>query len=168
MTGAMFNGADDYVDLEEGKPTDLTGDITISAWINPEGWGEGSSGSIIDNGKLRYILYATTTGVILTSNNNAWAYSADNSISTNTWKRILVTRPSAGTNTNFYIDGVLSGDANQNSGTPEGGTTNTFIGNREANDRTFDGKIANIKIWNRKIGAIEESRRMFQEGRKAA
>lgn len=144
-----FDGSDDYIDLGADKPTDLTGDITISAWINPEGWGENNQGRIIDNGKL--LMFIVSDGrVFLYSNASLSTASQTSSISLNTWQHVLITRNSAGDETNFYIDGVLSGTANQNSGTPSNiDLTNTFIGNREAGDKTFDGQISGLKIWNR-------------------
>ena len=47
-----FDGSDDKVDLGSDKPNDGTGAITISAWINPTTFGEGSRGYIITNGKM--------------------------------------------------------------------------------------------------------------------
>ena len=64
----------------------------------------------------------------------------------NTWYHIVCTSTDIGI-ANFYIDGVLSGTANQNSGTPTAGTTNIIIGNRNAGDRTFDGRIADLIVW---------------------
>ena len=143
-----FDGTDDYIDLGADAPTDLTGDLTISAWINPSGWGEFGEGRIIDNGKLRFVIYSTNNRIRFESVAGVSIYSADNSISLNAYQHILVTRPSAGTNTNIYINGVLSGTPNQNSGTPTGGTTNTTIGSNAALNRTFDGQISGLKIWN--------------------
>ena len=168
LTGAMFNGVDDYIDLGAGKPTDLTGDITISARVNIESYGENNEGRIIDNGKFIIRMSAYSTGRYgISSDGSTFVYCLLGYYKPNTWTNIIVTRNSAGDDNDFYINGALVSSGG-NSGTPVGGTTNTFIGNRDAGDRTFDGQIVNIKIWNREIGEIEESRRMFQEGRKAA
>jgi len=147
-----FDGTDDYIDLGADKPTDLTGDITISAWIYPESAGENGGGRIIDNGK--FVAFTTGARTAFTGDDSTVIQSAESIVFDN-WYHLLITRPSAGTNTNIYINGVLSGTANQDSGTPAGGTTNTFIGNRDAGDRTFDGQISGLKIWNRVLSTDE-------------
>jgi len=150
-----FDGTDDYIDLGADAPTDLTGDITISAWINPSGWGEGGWGRVLDNNKLRIFSNLVKKNFSLSSDGSAIVSSSNDSIVLNTWQYILITRPSAGTNTNIYINGVLSGTANHDSGDPTAGDTNTFIGNNNANDKTFDGQISGMKIWNRVLSTNE-------------
>ena len=76
--------------------------------------------------------------------------SADNSITLQKWQHICVTRTAAGI-ANIYINNVLSGSADQASGTPAAGTTNVFIGNRSAGDRTFDGLIDEVRFYNKVI-----------------
>jgi len=148
-----FNGTTDFIDLGADKPSDLTGDITIGCWIRPEGWGGGGYGRIITNKYLGnndgfYLGItnnASKNAVILESATLDGKLSGDDSITLNTWQHILATRESDGT-TNFYINGIQSGVLNQDSGTPEAGTTNTFIGNNNIGDRAFDGQIKNLKI----------------------
>lgn len=148
-----FDGTDDYIDLGLNKPTNLTGDITVSAWINPEVIG---IDAILDNGEIIFYIYPSTDKILFSSNGGGiYIYSDNNSLSSNIWQHILVTRPSAGTNTNIYINGILGATANQNSGTPAAGTTNTFIGNRATLDRDFDGDMSDFKIWNRVLSASE-------------
>jgi len=149
-----FDGTDDYIDIGADNPSDLTGDITISAWINPEGWGQVGNGRIIDNGRFKAFV-STVGDVRFFSTTSPFLIGGAGDVTLNTWTHFLITRPSSGTNTNLYINGVLSGNANQDSGTPAGGTTNTFIGNNEATTRTFDGQISNLKIYNRVLSTDE-------------
>ena len=51
------------------------------------------------------------------------------------------------------MNGVLSGAANQDSGTPAIGTTNTFIGNKDDGLRAFDGKIAKVRLYSYAMSA---------------
>ena len=158
-----FDGVDDYIDLGGEKPSDLTGDITISAWINPVTVGE-TAGRIIDNGKF-LVAINSSQRAILSSDNSTLVYSATDDIQYNTWQHVLFTRNAAGDETNCYIDGVLSGTANQDSGTPSGASlTNTFIGNREANDRTFNGQISGVKVWSR-ILSVDEINSLYNRER---
>ena len=48
--GQWFDGVDDYVDLGSAATVDdlFAGGGTVSAWIRPTGWGEGSYGRILD------------------------------------------------------------------------------------------------------------------------
>lgn len=58
---------------------------------------------------------------------------------------------------NFYIDSKLSEIGAQSSGIPVAGTTNTFIGNNEAGNKTFNGQIAELKIFSKILSADEIS-----------
>lgn len=130
--------------LDAGSFGDLTGDLTILAWIKPFGWGEDGTGRILDNGKLKYGVIITNDRMFITSNSTL-VYSANNSIDLNKWQFIAVTRTSAGI-VNHYINGILSGTPNQNSDTPVAASTNLFIGNKEAVSATFNGNIPIVKI----------------------
>lgn len=142
----IFNGSTSKIDLG----CDFIGikPIAISAWIYLDGWGEGTSGNIVNNGKTMIYFY-NDTGVknYLRFHRDATTLAFSASVfQLNTWYHIVCTSTDIGI-ANFYIDGVLSGTANQNSGTPTAGTTNIIIGNRNAGDRTFDGRIADLIVW---------------------
>ena len=148
-----FDGSDDKVDLGSDKPNDGTGAITISAWINPTTFGEGSRGYVITNGKMFLYVNDSDDKLTLSRDGETEHHSADDSISTGSWQHIAVASASDGTNTNFYVNGALSGDANQNVGTPVAGNTNTFIGNNNGGNRTFHGNMDEVSIWNTALSA---------------
>lgn len=157
--GKIYNGTTSYIDLGADKPTDLTGDINISARINPTTKGEGNSGNVINNGKLLIRDTANINPYIVFTSNGGINYSfSGNDISYGSWQHIMVTRKSAGI-ANFYINGVLSGTAEQDSGTPVAGTNNTFIGNAAGAISTFDGIIGLIVIVSRIKSYIEITRK---------
>ena len=152
-----FDGANTKIDC--GSDFIGTSACTIEAWIYLDGWGEGGVssqlGRILDNGNCKL----TVNSDYLSPNNNLLfqsitgaetvARSAANSLSLNQWYHIVVTRTSANPAlANLYINGVLSGTANQSSGTPTAGTTNVIIGNNNAQTLTFDGPIARVDIYN--------------------
>jgi len=143
-----FDGTDDKVDLGSDKPNDGTGAITISAWVNPTTFGENSKGYIITNGKMFLYVNDTSDRVTFSRDGETEKNSADDSISTGSWQHIVVISDSDGDNTNFYINGALNGTANQDATGPVAGDTNTFIGNNNAGDRTFHGKISEVALWN--------------------
>ncbi len=145
---AVFDGADSKVDTG----TDMIGTkaVTVMGWIKPSGWGEGSLGRIIDNGKFYMFTFNNHDYIGLTSAGSSPIYSSSNSISLNNWQFVSVTREADGT-VNYYIGDLdtapaLSGSADQNSGVPVAGTTNVIIGNNNTQTRTFDGLISNLQV----------------------
>jgi hypothetical protein len=74
--------------------------------------------------------------------------SSNNSVALDKWYHVAITRTATGI-ANFYINGKLSGIANQNSGAPINGTTNVIVGNRLAGDRSFAGNIMPLTIYNK-------------------
>lgn len=156
-----FDGVDTKIDT--GTNMVGTGTNSVSAWIKAIGYGEdGTNGVIFDNGKFRLSI-SVAQKVFITSNSINFSGSAVNSIQLNTWYYIVGTREADGT-ANLYIDGVLSGNANQDSGTPEAGITNLIIGNNDAQDDTFDGIIADARIYN-KVLTPTEIRMAYKRGR---
>jgi hypothetical protein len=124
----------------------LTGNISISARIKINAFGEGSAGRIVDNTKC--ILYTNSSGYLTFTRDGSTAInSGAASIAINTWYNIVVTSTAAGV-TNFYINGVLSGTANQAAGTPVSGTSLCIL-NEAGGTKTLDGIECNVRIHNR-------------------
>lgn len=127
--------------------------FTISAWTNPASAGE-LTGRIFDKSEfqnaqngLTYFMSANRVGFI--NNNGTIIYSNNNSINYNQWQHVLVTVNSSGLVTH-YINGTVSGTGT--TGVPSGITTTNAlaIGNRSrATDRDFDGKISDVRFYNR-------------------
>lgn len=154
-----FDGAS--TDIDTGLDSIGTSATTISAWVYLDSWGEGSeptAGRIISNGKATFNFIQSTGVLRFSSNFSTGATSAAGSITTGNWYHVAVTRTSASPAlTNLYINGTLSGTANQSSGNPTAGTSNVHIGNNSATagSASFDGKISDVKIFNRVLSATE-------------
>jgi len=138
-----FDGADSKLDC--GSELAGSGDVTIISWIKPFSRGESGFSRIVDNNKL--ICFMTTNNRISTSSDGGVTQvnSSNDSIVFLEYSCVIITRTSAGV-VNFYVNGVLSGSANQDSGTPAAGTTNFLIGNDNTQVRTFDGNIPITKL----------------------
>src|SRR3989344_6090121 len=155
-----FDGTNDRIAI--GSDLIGTGADTISAWIKADSYGGGSFGRIESNGQTLFYVNnidgANIPGLRFTSNGaNNIADSAAGSIQLSTWYHVVATRNSSGV-ANIYINGVLSGAANQNSGTPGAGTTNVQIGGRTSDDaRNFDGLIDEVRVYNRVLTGTEIS-----------
>lgn len=138
-----FDGVDDAL----VKAVDLigVGDATIVAVIKPRGFGGASTGRVVSNGKTYVYVNDTNDCINVTSNDSTIVVSATNSIVLNSSYIIIVTRSAAGL-INIYINGTLSGSADQSSGTPVAGS-DTYVGNRAAFDRAFNGWIGELLIY---------------------
>jgi hypothetical protein len=142
--------------------------FTVSAWIKPRGFGEVNLGRIVNKrnpaGTAGWTLFLTGKGSALFRQafnvaGGGWI-TPINSVTLNTWQHVAVTYDSASTANRpiFYINGKLvttsvadspSGSKNSDSATP------LSIGNTSTLDRTFNGAIDDVRIYNRILGATE-------------
>jgi hypothetical protein len=156
--GAYLDSVDDLITSE----TDVigTGNITVCATIYLLGWGGGGLGRIFDNGTFIMAVNQGGTNFYLTSDNVSVANSGD--IGLNTKCRIVGTRDTNGIS-NLYVNKVLSGTANQNSGTLTSGTKLLTIGNRLAGDRSFSGYIDDLIVYPRifTLADVQQDYAMF-------
>lgn len=101
---------------------------------------------LIDNGKFVVYINSSTGAVSVESDGTTIALGASSAIVTGTTYVLIVTRDPSGL-VNIYINGVLSGTANQSSGTPSTSSP-TYIGNNAALNRGLQGGIGFIAIYN--------------------
>lgn len=165
-----FDNVDDYVQIPHNAAqlgANLASGFTISAWINPRTLGEGSGGNrgrILDkstgtagNGGFKLSM-ATTNRLQFQLNAGAEPLSANNAVPFGVWTHVLATISSAQL-VNYYVNGVLNGTANQDLVQTIATITTTRvlrIGNRSSGtDRTFDGGIKDVKMWNRVLSTAE-------------
>lgn len=149
--GLQFFGTNGKVSMTGNSG--LTGDITIATRVKVTGISANSR--IFDGGGYIYFYPAPSTGNLILSRNGGskGAVAANATSILNQWVDVIVTSTSVGI-TNIYINGVLSGSANQDAGTPVSGTA-WVIGNRSANDRPFHGTISDLRIYNRILSTNE-------------
>ena len=127
-----------------------TTDITFATEITPLTL----AGRIFDNSKL--LVYVNPSGYLTVSRDGITLInSAAASIAINTNYKIAITSTSAGA-TNIYINGVLSGTANQAAGTPASGTT-WNLGNNAASNQAFTGRMKTPIVENRIMTSDEIS-----------
>lgn len=149
--GALdFDGAASAIDL--GSDVIGIGADSACAWIYADGNHEGAAGGrIVSNKQFDFTVDNATTQIVFSSDANAHiATSAAGSLAQGVWHHICATRAADGT-ANLYTNGALSGAANQNSGTPAAGVVNVYVGNRDGADRTFNGKLDDIRIYDRAL-----------------
>lgn len=179
-------------DLNVGIDNNILGigDFTVCAWIsmrniqpniNPTDSNDltaklnGMTDRIISNGvTIFYATYGDTPGTYKlneTNNDPLAQYPAGSAseILLNKWQNVCLTRNSSGA-ANFYVDGHLSGPANQTGGgvptnTPNPNNPNKYvhIGNQENFDlnKFFDGNIDDVRIYDRILAADEINKIYF-------
>ncbi|MBI2676665.1 MAG: LamG domain-containing protein [Candidatus Yanofskybacteria bacterium] len=149
-----FDGVDDWIDPNN----EVIGSsaATVSAWIKPSSLGEGSTGSIVNNGKTIFRM-ASSNRLAFISDGAIIAVSATNAFTIGPWLHVLATRDATGV-ANIYLNGVRTGTADQSSGTPATGTTDMAIGNNTATTTAFDGTIDDVRIYNRVLSVAEVKR----------
>jgi hypothetical protein len=139
-----FDGANSKIDC--ASQIAGAGNITLLAWFNATGYGEVNAGRIVDNGKFWVRVNSTNTTITVTSDGATEVSAATASAGLSAEIFVAVTRTSTGV-VNIYKNGVLSGSANQASGTPAGGSTNLIIGNNTGQTATFNGTLSHVRIF---------------------
>ena len=152
-----------YVNLPTGVVSSLTGDYTVSTWVNPASntsWqrvfdiGASSSASmfltISDGTELRF---AITTG------NGAGGEQRLNSsaklLPLNQWSLVTVTV--AGTTGTMYVNGqvVATNTAMTLHPSTFGQSTKNYIGKSQYSDPALNGSVDDFNIYNRALSATE-------------
>ncbi|MBI2557708.1 hypothetical protein HYW20_00130 [Candidatus Woesearchaeota archaeon] len=169
--GAMdFDGSDDYVDAGSDTSLDGTGSgpMTYSAWIYPKGVGEGADGGIINRdddtnvGWTNFALQNTasiyfsrdylTTNLVRGAVNNVITYGA--------WQHVAVTWDGSATasNVHIYVNGQEVSYESTTNGVDALQVSEAhpiIIGNKLTAERTFNGTIDEVAIWNRSLSSAE-------------
>lgn len=151
-SGALFFDGKDKISTS----SDFLGTspLTISAWVYAVSTGGSSTGMIINNSKT-LLKIGFNNRLIFSSNGGSGIHAGNNSLPLHIWKHVVVTRDAAGV-ANFYINGVVKGAINQNSGLPVAGLP-VAIGNRANGSPTmaWSGIIDDLRVYNRVLSSSE-------------
>ena len=146
--GLQFDGNDDYIST--GNDPVQTNTITACSWIKP--YAGDIVRVIVSNVDFLFYVYVgsdPTEKLVVTSDNGSHGVSSDtHSITLNAWQYVCAKRLSDG-KTTFYINGIQSGAADQDSGTPTDiSSTGLSIGARYDGAYSFSGLVDDVKIYN--------------------
>jgi len=153
-----FDGDDDYVDAGNDASLDIKDAITIEAWIYYQG---GRSYPRIND---KYP--APSINIEQVSDRLAWYSEIGSSlvdfrfpntiISRDVWSHIVVTYANDAEHAiKAYVNGQLKDTKINFSGQLSTTATHLVIGNRLAQDRTFNGLIDEVRIYNRALSLAE-------------
>lgn len=154
-----FNGEDNLIEASDAPQLFLNEDFTISAWIRPESI---KSQQIVLKGPVVNGPTAAPFGLSLSATGD-YRFMVKTSVDTyiatdenypiNTWA--FMTGVKVGNNIKLYVDGVLVAQESIN-GLLMDETAPMYIGSRtQSVGNTFDGKIDDVKIYNRALSDSE-------------
>jgi hypothetical protein len=149
----LFNATDK---IDAGIDFIGVGAMSFTGWIRFNGLGGNGGGRVFDNGNCILNVSATFGGSLQFRSDGAtsyFTYSPTFSVPSR-WIFVAVTRDAAGL-ANIYINGVLSGSANQNSGTPGAATSNLFIGNKSDLSRNSNANFDSFRFF-RRVLTVQE------------
>jgi hypothetical protein len=156
----VFDGVDDYVDCGNNDNLNISNEITIEAWVYYRGIGEYQYPRIIDK-------YPGYSIYIYGGNNKLGWYGKigeesldfqfpNTVIPKNVWSHIVVTYTNNAEHAiKVYLNNELKDSIATHSGQLSTATTHLVIGNRLAQDRTFNGIISDVAIYNRALSSQE-------------
>lgn len=151
------NASGNYIDCGNAATLQIAGAITIDAWVNPTT--RSSLGNVVaKNGNTGYRFRLDSAAGAL------WWYVSGNSImggttALNTWAHLVVSGDGSGLYA--YINGVQVA-SNTTAYTPSAVTGgNLLIGCVSPGAETFNGTIAAVKIYNRRLSASEVSQNFY-------
>ncbi|MBC8415648.1 MAG: LamG domain-containing protein, partial [Candidatus Cloacimonetes bacterium] len=173
LNSLLWDGANSKIDCGHDVriANIFDGGGTISAWINPKSDGEGNYGRIFDK-QTRWLLNirdedsgAVKSRFFQAFNANDGGWTTNNRvISIGAWTHVAAIYDAGNVTNNptIYINGIAYtvGDGLTEDETPIGtrisDTANTlYIGNSDALNRTFDGNMTDMRLYNRILSGIE-------------
>ena len=155
--GALsFDGVNDWVTVPDDPSLDLSGALTVEAWVRPTALSGYRTVALKENppGAHAYALYASDgvgpAGEVWT---NTWRLARGPALGTGAWKHVAVTYSQ--NTVRLFVDGVLA-----NSTAVTGTIANTsgplrIGGNAIWSGEFFAGLIDELRVYNRALSATE-------------
>ena len=145
----VFDGSNDYANVVSA--TSLNEPKTIETWIYITSQ---QTSMIISRGIGNYELYTFADGFVYTYWGTAFNASINNpSITLNTWNQFCFTL--SGTTETVYKNGNLIGPRTLNATPSYSNTGDLNLARRDTNTLYFNGRLGNIKFYNRALTAAE-------------
>ncbi len=162
-----FDGVNDYITFGNKTSFNITGDLTITAWINHRS--NSDSDAIMSKGDCDkkacpFGLRINSTGSVCFVENNGSVemdiVCTAEKISLNTWTHVSATR--TGSTIRIYLNGVLKKTATV-SKTPTANTSSLNVGGiGGVAGYTFDGRIDDVRLYNKALISTQIQKIMAQ------
>jgi hypothetical protein len=156
----LFDGGNDYVEVpHQGAYGGMNG-ITIEAWINWSGAGDGYQRIVDKTYDHQYAFYVNPSnrylGVALVTDASKvdW-WNSGAAVPTNEWVHVAFTWDGATDTLKLYVGGVERASRALSGVNVADYNTALLIGDRADGQRSFKGKIDEVKIWRRVLDPSE-------------
>jgi hypothetical protein len=152
-----FNGTSSYIRIPNSSCLEnINHHLTVSAWIYAE---DSRDACIVNkkydswnNGFELKTYYGCLSFRFGDGTNGYSFYSDPNAYSLNNWHHVAVVYN--GKKVKFYVDGILKGSS-QASGRIAPNIYNVYIGKYQSSARFFNGKIDDVRIYNRSLTSYQ-------------
>jgi len=158
MAGALhMNGMSDYVDSGNDPGLDITGEITLAAWINPHDIGNGQENPYVSKGRRAYALQGIEQGYgleffIYDKGAHSARFTRARAFN-DEWHHVAGTYD--GSQLRLYIDGALEG-VTDHTGSIASTPYNVNIGrNAAAPNRLYEGLIDDVRVYDCALSEAE-------------
>ncbi len=151
--GLSFDGTDDYGSAPNSTSLNITGSLTIEAWVEPTG-SSAANGGIVDRGGGRqYALAIANTNLyfLLSQNGSDQFYRyASPTVPANSWTHVAGVYDASAQTMTVYLNGsipssTLSGTVGNSLYSQ---TASFYIGRRLQTGQYFKGVITQLRVWN--------------------
>jgi Concanavalin A-like lectin/glucanases superfamily len=153
-----FNGSSSYVKIPNSTSlNELNHHITIATWIYPDAdeqscivnkkWDGDNNGLDFRTYSSRRLLFRIGDGTL-----NITKYSDADSLTLDTWQHVAVVYN--GASVKFYVNGQLKGSSLM-AGQISANTRSIYIGKHQGSSSYFDGKLDDVRIYNRSLTPYE-------------
>lgn len=136
-SAAGFDGTDDYVDMGSPSALNITGDLTLEAWVKTT-----STGVAIITWANNHTAFPFHFDIVdtpaLRLNRDGTTVESNNSVDDGNWHHVVITDDRANDQVTFYIDGVI--DA-QKSYTPAPSTGDGNLTLSRESTQFFNGEM---------------------------
>jgi hypothetical protein len=155
-TSLSFDGGNDYLSVSQNSSVNISGDITLSAWVNRTA--TTSYNAIYTKrqvgGSMNYqfIINNSSGQVGLGHSGGVWVYNTTTTLATGTWYHVAVTV--SGSTAQFYVNGVPEDSF---TGISINATAHDLIIGATAGYNYFVGDIDDAAIFNTALSASEVS-----------
>lgn len=160
--GGSFDGSNDYVDAGNAPALNITGPITIAAWIKPSSLARRFVVAKDFNDVRGYAFGIEGSGTVYFEKGGGILLNSGIAMLVSTWYHIALTYD--GTTWKTWLNGTQVGSTT-GTGIPSQATTSLTIGRRNypGSESYFPGTIDEVGIWNRGL-TLEEVSQLWNLG----